>query len=136
VASNPALTTPLGVYGCTFAYSQNCIVATTSGQVVENGNVFMGCSTALTSISPGAHSVSTACPAFSLHDERIFGGNPRPWGEPSEVSPIIAAGNYGTPPSVDAWGRDRPAKPSSGPLERDEFEIPTVINNYIFQVEG
>jgi len=134
VGNNPALTTPIGVYGNTFNLCCNAVVATTSGQVVEDGNVFGACFANLTNVSSGAHSIQSACPAFNVHDERILGGNPRPWGEPSATSPMLAAGNYGTPPSVDAWSQTRPGTPSAGALERDAFGVPT--NTYIFQVEG
>jgi len=134
IGNNPTLTTPIGVYGNTFNLCCNAIVVTTSGQVVEDGNVFGACFANLSAgITAGTHSIPAACPAFNLHDERIFGGNPRPWGEPSATSPALAAGNYGTPPTVDIWNKTRPGTPSAGPLERDTFTVPT--NTYIFSGE-
>lgn len=127
VANNPALTTPIGVYGCRFNFVANGIVATTAGQVVEDGNVFAGCNANLTSVTAGTHSIGTSCPAFNVHDERLFGGDPRPWGRPSAVSPALGAGNYGTPPTVDLYNRPRPAggqtAPSAGALERNNTGV-------------
>ena len=125
VANNPTLTTPIGVYGCTFMHCTNAILATTSGQVVEDGNAFGACFANLSNVTAGTHSIAAACPAYNVHDERLYGAPLRPWGEPSAVSPFLGAGNYGTPPSVDAWNRGRPEggaslSPSTGSIERHD----------------
>lgn len=128
VASNPTITTPSSVYGCLFAYSSACITATTAGQIVEDGNTYMACSTPLTNVSAGSNSQAVACPAFNLNDSRIFGGLLRPAFEPSAVSPALGMGNYGTPPTVDILNRVRPEgggslSPSCGATERHDTAI-------------
>jgi len=125
VGSNPTLTTPIGVYGCTFMFIVNGVVVTTPGQVVEDGNAY-ACNINLSAgITAGTHSIATACPAFNLHDERLYGGVLRPYLEPSAVSPFLGAGNYGSPPNVDLYNRGRPegggsAVASIGSIERHD----------------
>jgi len=127
VSDATALTTPIGVYGSSFHFITNGIVATTPGQVVENGNAFT-CQINLTNVSAGANSIATACPAFNFHDERLFGGLLRPCFEPSAVSPALGSGGYGTPPTVDLWNRGRPEgggslSASCGATERHDTTI-------------
>jgi hypothetical protein len=119
-----ALANPIAVYGCNFAYSLAGISAGASGQVVEDGNAYASDSTTVNaSVTPGSNSI-TVRPSFSMHDERLRGGVPRPCFEPSAGSPLIGAGNYGTPPSTDSWNRARPdggaILPSIGSIERHD----------------
>jgi hypothetical protein len=124
VASATALTTPLGVYGCTFQYGFSGVVATTAGQIVEDGDAFLSPNPA-SNVAAGAHSLTTLRPAWNLHDERLYGGLLRPCFEPSASSPLVGAGAYGSPPAVDLWNRGRPegggsASASIGPIERHD----------------
>lgn len=131
VLSSPALTTPVGVYGSAFLNCQNGIVATTSGQIVEDGN-YLWCLAPRTNVDVGTHSDSSSAPRFNVAVERITSGNPRPFGEPLSGSSMIGTGGYGTPPSVDIYNQTRPGSVSAGALERDTFDTPI----YIFNSEG
>lgn len=130
VNATPTLTTPLSIYGCTFAFVANAIVGTaTTGQVVENGNAFAGCVVNRTANVPtGANSIDNACPAINFHDERLYGGVIRPFLEPSAVSPFLGAGAFGSPPTVDLYNRGRPEgggslSASCGATERHDTTI-------------
>lgn len=131
VASSPSLTTPFGVYGSAFVHCNFGVYATTSGQIVEDGNYFCT-NNARTNVTAGSHSDDTSAPRISLSTGRFTGENPRPFGEPLPGSPLLGAGNYGTPPATDLYGQTRPSPPSIGALERDTFDTPV----YIFNVEG
>lgn len=110
--------TPHTVYGSAFA---GCyLFASASSQLTEDGNVFM-CGTANSGPSAGANSITAACPALNLDDQRLTGEAVRPYFEPSAVSPVKAFGNFGSVPTVDAYDKTRPATASAGALEIDTF---------------
>lgn len=109
---------PVGVYDGAFISCN--LIAAASGQIVEDGNVFT-LGPANTLVTAGTHSKFNVCPAVSLGDERIAGVDPQPDLEPSASSPLLAAGNYGTVPTDDLWGKTRPATASAGALEIDVF---------------
>jgi hypothetical protein len=132
IASPPSLTMPLGVYGCNFQYGSYGVVATTAGQVVEDGDAFLS-PNPVTKVTAGAHSLTTLRPAWNLHDERLYGGLLRPCFEPSASSPLIGAGAYGSPPAVDLWNRGRPegggsSSASIGAIERHDTGVKDVTH--------
>jgi hypothetical protein len=114
-----ATSSPVTVYGCVFA--GGIVHADTAGQITEDGNIFMQ-HTGNQSVTAGTHSITAACPAFNIDDERITGQPMRSHGEPSAVSPFNGFGGYGTPPSADITGRARPEGSASTAVSAGAFE--------------
>ena len=111
---------PIGVYGNLFL---GCSLrATTSGQMVEDGNIFLN-SGSNTNVAAGTNSRLNACPAVDFGDGRLTGLPLAPFGTPSKVSLFSGFGSYGTTPVDDLTGRNRPegtgsTAPAVGCLER------------------
>lgn len=101
------VTTPSSVRGCNMQYCSTGVFAGNTSQLVEDGNLIY-CGTARSSVSIGANSITSACPAFDVGDGRLSGVPLRPFGEPSPASATTMFGNYGTVPSVDLSNRPRP----------------------------
>lgn len=131
VSAANALTTPIGVYGCAAVLCTTGLFATTSGQIVEDGNALICTTPRNANVSAGANSIDKPCPAVSINDERLYGAPVRPFGEPSLVGPLLAFGNYGTPPSVDVYNKTRPGTVAAGALERNVFPDPGPFGGYI-----
>mgnify|MGYP001074654944 CR=1 FL=1 len=125
-----ALSTPFTVNGCVLL---GCTLrAEVAGQIVENGNVFMA-KDANTNVPAGANSVFNACPALDFGDDRLTGLPLRPFGTPSAASLFAGFGAYGTPPTTDLTGRNRPegagsTSPSAGCLERHDTGVKDVTH--------
>jgi hypothetical protein len=92
--TNISLSIPSVVTGC-FVYSGQltCLVAGTSGQIVEDYNLFVS-SSARSNVTVGTHSVSDGSYSPLLHfgQEALWGGALRPLGEPMVGSPLLAFG--------------------------------------------
>jgi hypothetical protein len=116
------LATPVTVDGCIFIMSG--LYADSTGQIVEDGNVYASASIN-SGVTSGTHSVFSACPALDFGDDRLTGLPLRPALTPSPVSTFAGFGAYGTTPADDLTGRARPegygsTAPSAGCLERHD----------------
>jgi len=112
-------TYPCTIYGCNLMGTG--MNAGTGAAVTSDGNN-IATLTAYTNITGGAHDKTTLCPAINAGDWIVTATSPRPFGEPAAVSPIAGFGNYGTVPTVDVSGQDRPATAAAGALEVDTFD--------------
>ena len=84
--------------------------ANTSGQIVEDYNA-LSCATLRTNVTAGTHSntIVRLIPMFHIGQERIWGGQPRPFGSPVRDSLAHGWGAQASGPSVDMLNRPRPA---------------------------
>jgi hypothetical protein len=130
------LTSPYVVRGCVFAQCNVGISSTDDSLVDEDYNKF-ACSTARTNTTAGANSTDGERISLSFNLERLYGGSPRPFLEPTEGSTLIGAAGYDSPTTTDLYNQARPDPPSIGAIERDTFDGggDTIITN-IFQVEA
>lgn len=122
---------PCYAYGCVFGSSSgNGLAANTTGQLIEDYNVFYA-STPRSNVNIGAASISDGSYAFMLHhgQELIWGGNVRPKNEPMAGSPVLGLLNAASVsafrrPTYDFAGRPRPAGgvalpfPAAGAFDR------------------
>jgi hypothetical protein len=89
--------------------------ANASGQIVEDYNLLAGYSgqTLRSNVTAGTHSNTIAgiagAPMFHIGQERIWGGQPRPFGTPVRDDIAYGWGTQGSGPSVDMLNRPRPA---------------------------
>lgn len=114
---------PMTIYGCLIVGGQG-MTTSAVGQIVEDGNI-LACVNPRGNTTAGANSIVAACPSLDFGDGRLTGLPPRPYGCPSSVGVIGGFGNYGTTPSVDMLGRNRPeglgaTTAASGCLERHD----------------
>lgn len=128
------MTSAVVVQGCEAVHCATGINANNTSQVAADYNM-LHCSTNLTNVNAGTHSKSDFAPALDFGDYRLTGTNPRPFGEPSPGSPVLAFVAGGSPPTVDMNNQTRPATPACGPLEIDTFSTGG-STTYIFQTEG
>lgn len=99
------------VYDCYINTNGTHLAANFAGELVENFNVLAGGGTMLSNVTAGVNSntVARLSNAFSLGQERIWGGQPRPFGGPSQDSLLHGWGSQSGGPSVDMLNRPRPS---------------------------
>jgi hypothetical protein len=126
VANQNSTIFPCLIYNCMLATgNQTTLNAGTNGQIVEDYNLIYA-TTPRTNVTVGAHSISDGSYVGLIHfgQERIWGGLPRPFGEPLLNSPLLGFGNDGSQTPYDMYNRPRPAGggalpyPAVGALER------------------
>jgi hypothetical protein len=108
--ANVSTSIPCTVYDCFTITSGTAIAANTSGQWVEDYNV-LNAGTLRTNVTAGTHSntISRFVPYISMGQERIWGGQSRPFGSPVRDSLPHGWGSQSGGPSVDILNRPRPA---------------------------
>lgn len=110
---------PVRVTGCVIACAGGSLVANTVGQIVEDYNSL---ASARTNVTAGIHSDAVPyAPLFSFGQERVWGGTPRPFGEPLPGSPWLAFGSDGTQTPYDVRNGPRPtaaARQALGAFQR------------------
>jgi hypothetical protein len=115
------------VKNCLF-YGRSGVACDNAGEVTEDYNIYVNSSGPPrgANVTQGGNSVvgSRSIP-FSMGQERIWGGQPRPFGEPQIGSKVLGFGNDGTQQATDLRGAGhiRPAGgasalPGAGALER------------------
>jgi hypothetical protein len=98
----------------------NCLLirapfsANTTGQYIEDNNVYVGGGTPRSNVTAGTRSVmSQYAPLISWGHEHMWGGQPRPMFSPSPGSPLLGwsgiVGGGNAVPTVDLLGRPRPS---------------------------
>lgn len=128
--SGVTLNTPIAVHGSVFL---GCSLrADGTGHMIEDGNIFMSAE-ANTNVAAGANSIFNACPALDFGDNRLTGLPLAPLGTPLAGSLFAGFGSYGTTPSTDLAGRNRPEGTGStaaaaGCLERHDTGVKDVTH--------
>src|SRR4029079_12945574 len=96
---------------CYLKASSTTLSANASGQILEDYNFIPG--SGRTNVTTGVHSstITNLFPLISFGQERIWGGQPRPFGAPARDTPQCGWGAQISPagPSVDMLNRPRPA---------------------------
>ncbi len=122
IGANEAMRVFDGVGGSAFAVPcvvQNCFIysgdsyavqAQTLGEIVEDYNIISS-GFPRSNVAAGAHSVSDGSYAPLLHfgQELQRGAVLRPFGTPTDNSPLLGFGNAANAPAVDVFNRIRPA---------------------------
>lgn len=113
------------IKNCIFVVASAALTANASGGLItEDWNIIHSL-TPRTNVSAGANSISTLnyLPSYSIGQERIYGAQLRPFGEPTIGSPLLAFGNDGSQTAYDLRNNPRPAgglstNPGVGAMER------------------
>lgn len=107
-SANVSTTIPCTVYDC---YITSALTANTSGQIVEDYNFFATASSLRSNVTAGVHSNTILRMGKLIHigQERIWGGQPRPFGSPARDELINGWGAQASGPSVDMLNRPRPS---------------------------
>lgn len=110
-SANVSTTHPCTIYDSYLFTAGTAVSANTSGQIVEDYNLFAGNGTMRSNVTAGAHSNTILRTANMIHigQERIWGGQPRPFGSPVRDSLAHGWGSQSGGPSVDMLNRPRPA---------------------------
>jgi hypothetical protein len=124
VGANTSLQFPSTVYNC-FSYNPSTtatLAASSTGMIVEDYNLLVA-ATPRTNVNTGTHSRSDGsyAPLFHFGQERNWGGNPRPFGEPMASSPLSVFGSDGNQTPYDLRNGPRPSgilRAAVGALER------------------
>jgi hypothetical protein len=131
VTANISTTVPSLAYNNLFWGMDNGLIATTSGQITEDYNLFAAISTPRSNVSTGTHSVAGSSAIATYEIAMPFGLEtwtsriPRPWFTPVSGSPLLGFGNQAGAPTVDHTNKPRPAGGAStsngiGALERHD----------------
>ena len=107
---NLSTTFPCTVYDCVLITDGTALNASSAGQIVEDYNL-ASTATLRSNVTAGTHSNTIARMASMIHvgQERIWGGQPRPFGSPVRDSLAFGWGAQAGGPSVDMFNRPRPA---------------------------
>lgn len=107
--TNLSTTFPINVYDC-YIMQGTCLSSGRSGQIVEDYNYLAG-GTLRSNVTAGTHSNTITDTPQLLHwgQERIWGGQPRPFATPVRDSFLLGRGSQAGGPSVDMLNRPRPA---------------------------
>ena len=110
-SANISTSIPCTIYDSYLLGAAGGATANTSGQIVEDYNLFGGGATQRTNVTAGTHSntIVRIGGLFSIGQERIWGGQPRPFGSPARDSLAYGWGAQASGPSVDMLNRPRPA---------------------------
>lgn len=112
-AAQVSVLIPCTVYNSIVCSITGAFTAGTQGQIVEDYNIIY-CPTPRVLVSTGIHSVAqTYAPLFHFGQERIWGGMPRPYGEPMVGSPWLDFGALDT--STGPLDLRRGPRPSTAP---------------------
>lgn len=113
-SANVSTSIPCTVYDCLLiTASIGAVNANTSGQIVEDYNFLSTSQTLRNNVTAGTHSNTNATQGgsilFHMGQERIWGGQPRPFGAPVRDSLAHGWGAFAGGPSVDILNRPRPS---------------------------
>lgn len=99
------------VTGCLCFNTSTGLSANTTGQIVEDYNVFASSPTARSNVAIGVHSggLIGTLPAVFFGQEAIWGGLPRPFLSLYPDHPFIGWGDDGNTPATDMLDKTRPA---------------------------
>lgn len=108
--ANVSTSIPCTVYDCYIISPSAGLNANTSGQILEDYNV-LAANPLRTNVAVGTHSptINLAPPLISIGQERVWGGQPRPFGGPVRDSLPYGWGTNGGGPTVDMLNRPRPS---------------------------
>lgn len=107
--ANVSTSSPCTVYNCVLIGGGTGLNANTSGQIVEDYNLIHA-ATARTNVSAGSNSQTTSyAPLIDIGQALLYGAQSRPFGSPTNGSPILGFGNQAGGPTVDLLGLARPS---------------------------
>lgn len=109
--ANVSTSIPCTIYDCYLSGGGSILNANTSGQILEDFNLFAGVGTQRSNVAVGTHSntIVTMAPMIHVGHERIWGGQPRPFGTPVHDGIAYGWGSQSGGPTVDMLNRPRPA---------------------------